>query len=315
MSLWAFAVALASFRPSLSSPAPWEAQLLRARQLSHVCSENQTYGPDGCPYAHTPSYKLYKSRFATLMSRSCSTLSRGRSSLGGAPIVAHAMGRLTGHQLRAGAFRRASQRSREGSSSAEKLERWLQVVEKKMPRPQAVCEIGLNTGLSAIAWLCAFPQAHYIGFDLLRHNITRTTADFLRREFPGRVEIHAGSSVEMVLKLPTLSCDVVSIDGGHYKDVPWHDLRNMRRVSRQPNVVIMDDLRCFWGWCKDPTAWWDLSIASGMLVQHGCELPPGTNGCCDGFCWGSFSARGPAARAARTHARPSHPRRHRRSRA
>ena len=74
---------------------------------------------------------------------------------------------------------------REGGSPLSELESWLRSP-TAAESPQRICEIGLNGGESAAAWLCAFPQASYRGFDLARFNVTLTAAAFLQRAFPGR---------------------------------------------------------------------------------------------------------------------------------
>jgi len=158
-----------------------------------------------------------------------------------------------------------------------------------LQQPQTICEIGLNTGHSALFWLCSFPHAQYHSFDIMRFNVSLRAADFLRRAFPGRFELTAGDT-KVTLKAHVSSsyvqCDVMSIDGDHTLAGASSDLSQMRALARRGkrSIVIMDDLRCGAWWCGPPTAAWHSANASGIVRQAGCEIM----GCCTGWCWGEY---------------------------
>ena len=164
-------------------------------------------------------------------------------------------------------------------------------------KPRRICEVGLNRGESAMAWLCTFPTAHYLGFDLLQYNASVHALKFLKLAFPGRVKIIGGSSAETV-KAHALAkpgtCDVVSVDGGHQFVNAWSDFSYMRLLARDgPHTVVMDDVRCTTWWCKPPTVTWHHFRESGVVRERGCVIA----GCCTGWCWGEFNRSAPQPNA------------------
>jgi hypothetical protein len=114
-------------------------------------------------------------------------------------------------------------KKREGQSPQYQRLQWLAHARDHMThlrRAPVVCEIGLNTGHSALAWLCGYPMARYNSFDLVRYNATRTALPFLDRAFPGRFTITAGSTHSTLKELKATAqpsakvrCDIASIDG------------------------------------------------------------------------------------------------------
>ena len=177
---------------------------------------------------------------------------------------------------------------REGGAPFFELESWLRA---PLEPPRRICEIGLNTGDSAAAWLCAFPDADYIGFDLMQYNSSADAVSWLQATFPGRVVVVAGDTA---VTLPRYahqhpgSCDVLSIDGGHSFHAAFSDLQHFRTLARgDRHVLLMDDVRCTHWWCKPPTAAWHIFRASGTVVERGCAI----DGCCVGWCWGNQNLR------------------------
>mmetsp|Transcript_4973 Transcript_4973/g.16165 ORF Transcript_4973/g.16165 Transcript_4973/m.16165 type:complete len:308 (-) Transcript_4973:66-989(-) len=181
--------------------------------------------------------------------------------------------------------------NREGRSPAYERLHWVSLarehVSHVVARPK-VCEIGLNTGHSALAWLCALPTATYHSFDLVRFDVTRGAIPLLNRSFPGRFELTAGSTHETLPALARAAappyCDVTSIDGDHSYHGALQDLRDMRRLAAPGSFVVMDDLWCAASWCGPPTRAWTTAIHSGWVRQAGCEVL----GCCTGWCWGTW---------------------------
>ena len=244
------------------------------------CGYKKTTLSKGCPFAKVGTSEHTAAVFssAAANARHCS------HSLG--PNIASTLGGVR-HAL-ARALRAHS--AAEGRAPEYELERWAaHPSEGGVQQPQQICEIGLNTGHSALLWLCAFPQARYHSLDLMRFNATVRAAAFLRRAFPGRVDFTAGDTKVTLAALAnarSLQCDVMSIDGDHSFKGASSDLGNMRALARPGgrSVVIMDDLRCGAWWCGGPTAAWHLANASGMVREAGCEVL----GCCTGWCFGEY---------------------------
>jgi hypothetical protein len=185
---------------------------------------------------------------------------------------------------------------KEGSSSLPELHSWITSLTAG-ESPRQICEIGLNSGESAAAWLCAFPSASYVGFDMVRFNATVDADAFLSRAFPGRFRVIPGDTLKTLpayARAHRSTCDVVSIDGGHSFSVAFSDLSYMRLLAREgPHTVVMDDLRCTQWWCKPPTATWHHFVRRGVVVERGCVI----SGCCTGWCWGSFNKTAPQPQA------------------
>ena len=176
---------------------------------------------------------------------------------------------------------------REGAATDVELASWLNVSSGTSPR--TICEIGVNAGDSAVHWLCAHPGATYVGFDLGRFNVTSDADEFLSLAFPGRFRLIRGDAL---LTLPRharehpRSCDVMVVDGGHSMQHAFSDLSYLRVLARHPHkhVLIMDDVRCGQWWCVPPTTVWAYFVRHGVVRETGCLV----DGCCSGWCWGSF---------------------------
>ena len=151
-----------------------------------------------------------------------------------------------------------------------------------------ICEVGLNGGHSALAWLCAHPTAEYVSFDLLERNATEAAAAFLSRAFPGRFRLIAGNTLSTLPRLassPPLGCDVISIDGGHTEEVAWNDLLHLRRHASGARTLIVDDLRCAWWLCNGPTSAWRRAIEANLIAEQSCFVQR----CCRGWCTGRYT--------------------------
>jgi hypothetical protein len=183
---------------------------------------------------------------------------------------------------------------REGMASKAELESWLQVAETFAGEAHTVCEIGLNGGDSAAAWLCSFPRASYVSFDLARFNVTTDAADFLSTAFPGRFTLVRGSTLATLpqyARAHPRSCDIMIVDGGHSLEVGYSDLSYMRMLARDPtrHVVVMDDVRCAAWWCHSPTIAWSYLVQEGVIREEGCL----NDACCSGWCWARYDLTAP----------------------
>jgi hypothetical protein len=198
----------------------------------------------------------------------------------GATSIGEMRRRLRQHMLR-------STGGAEGFAPSYEIQSWLEAASAQ--RPRQICEIGFNTGSSALAWLCTFPGAAYTAFDLMRYNQSREAKEFLLHAFGrDRMKVVAGDTLETLpsyARSHPRSCDVMSVDGGHSLRIAYSDLSNMRLLARSAsNLVVMDDLRCGWGWCVEPTAAWQYLRQAGVLRESGCSVM----GCCSGWCFGEY---------------------------
>lgn len=119
--------------------------------------------------------------------------------------------------------------NREGRSPAYERLHWVSLarehVSHVVARPK-VCEIGLNTGHSALAWLCALPTATYHSFDLVRFDVTRGAIPLLNRSFPGRFELTAEQRRERGSARAHGTCPTRSGCG-----IGWLDARDPARAG------------------------------------------------------------------------------------
>ncbi|KAL1526655.1 hypothetical protein AB1Y20_015359 [Prymnesium parvum] len=163
----------------------------------------------------------------------------------------------------------------EGFAPDFELERWTQLPKEAHLQPKSICEIGLNKGTSAAAWLCSFPDATFLSFDMLRYSISVAASRWLRTAFPGRFDIVKGDTTQSLWKNPRLentTCDVVSIDGGHTVRIASNDLKGMKELASPKHVLLMDDLRCAAKYCRDPTRAWMNAQDSGLVFEEGCQV-------------------------------------------
>tara|TARA_B110000208_G_scaffold137911_1_gene166515 strand:- start:1 stop:1413 length:1413 start_codon:yes stop_codon:yes gene_type:complete len=119
-------------------------------------------------------------------------------------------------------------------------------------RAITVCEVGLNGGHSAAAFLTADPRVVVHSFDIGANAHTAAAVELLRAVFPHRFAYHEGPSSATVpafaLRLAagtaTLGggrCDIVFIDGSHHETDVKADIDAMRTAAACPHLVIFDD--------------------------------------------------------------------------
>ena len=195
-----------------------------------VCSLNLS-AP--CPWIRLP--KIYNPRppHAAFLRRPCLGNAAGAATIGAMLRELDAFQRAASPEM--------GRVSGEGQASYGELESWLGSVVPASARVERICEIGLNRGESAVAWLCTF-SAQYVGFDLAQYNVSLDAARFLRRAFPGRFRLVVGNSIATLPSWAVAhpaSCDVVSVDGGHHFVEALSDLSYARLMARDGAAVVM----------------------------------------------------------------------------
>ena len=149
------------------------------------------------------------------------------------------------------------QRTVEDGTSDLVDERQLYVAIAKLPVVKTICEIGFSAGHSASLWLRANPAAKVIMFDLFQHKYGRHNEEFLRRNgsIHGLVDVDKrlwtinGSSLETVPQFSRdhkdVRCEILSVDGGHFDEVPLQDMLNMKLLANpQFHILLVDDTNC-----------------------------------------------------------------------
>ena len=157
----------------------------------------------------------------------------------------------------------------EGSSSPPQQEYLRHLVRRSNAR--LVGEIGFNAGFSSLAFLSADPGVRVISFDIGQHDVVRHAKEFLDGVYPGRHELVIGDSTLTVPRYaaanPSVSFDLVFIDGGHSYETVAADIVNLRSMSRLGTSVVIDDLTPWLWWGEGPTRAWIQAIREQRIVQ------------------------------------------------
>lgn len=106
-----------------------------------------------------------------------------------------------------------------------------------------VLEIGVNGGHSAYLMLTSNPELEFHGVDICDHSYVRPAVEWLKEEFPGRVFLHPGNSLEVV---PELARRQMRFDGFHVdgaKQTYYHDIVTCQRMVAGPGAaIVVDDM-------------------------------------------------------------------------
>jgi predicted O-methyltransferase YrrM len=157
----------------------------------------------------------------------------------------------------------------EGFSSSELLLHLVQAVHRTNAR--LVGEIGFNTGLSSHAFLTANPDVHVVSFDLNKHGCVKVAKKLIDKKFSGRHTLIYGDSRTTVpafkAQNPNAYFDVVFIDGGHRYEVAKADILNMKPLSTDKTVILLDDLVPWTRYGRGPHRAWTEALADGIAHQ------------------------------------------------
>jgi predicted O-methyltransferase YrrM len=113
----------------------------------------------------------------------------------------------------------------------------------KVLEPKSICEIGVSSGISALAFLQACPTARYVGIDNkfeeeLRGIKLVDRAIELLKSYNAKVVI-ADSLV--LRELPEGPYDMVHVDGCHLKGATMHDVTMAWRACNVGGWIVVDD--------------------------------------------------------------------------
>ena len=84
-----------------------------------------------------------------------------------------------------------------------------------------------------------------ISIDIGAHPYVLTAKTWIDKEWPGRHTLVIGDSTTALPKLmklvPSLSPDLIFIDGGHDAPVPEMDIHNCLQLARPDTWIVVDD--------------------------------------------------------------------------
>ena len=82
-------------------------------------------------------------------------------------------------------------------------------------------------------------------FDINHWRYTEPMANYLKQKHPGRLKTCFGDStqtVPLVAENTIIKCDIAVVDGGHDKDIPMRDIINMKLLSHNETLLLVDDI-------------------------------------------------------------------------
>ena len=149
------------------------------------------------------------------------------------------------------------------------------------------------------------PSLKFVYFDMCQDTRCITAQREIKKKFPNLdITVTAGDSTVTVPKYTqehagTTSCDFISIDGGHFADIPRKDIANMKFLAHDKTIVVIDDV----GLNSDREyervvgkAWFN-AVEGGTIKTEGCSpcmdvsLYPESEKRCN-FCVGRYVLHG-----------------------
>lgn len=113
------------------------------------------------------------------------------------------------------------------------------------PEIKTILETGFHKGLSSAVCLDTRPDIRIVSFDIFWFDYTRKAKLFLDKHYPDRHLLLAGNSVTSIPTFfsmhPDFHPDLVFIDGGHERPVPYMDIYQILRRLKEGTWVIIDD--------------------------------------------------------------------------
>ena len=110
---------------------------------------------------------------------------------------------------------------------------------------QRIVEIGFNAGHSCLLFLLSNPTSTIQVFDLGDHEYTAPCFNYLQGQFPGRLEIIYGDSMNtlpLFIKETRMKYDLFHVDGGHETETARADVLNCSKLAHAGSLVIYDDV-------------------------------------------------------------------------
>lgn len=122
-------------------------------------------------------------------------------------------------------------------------------------RPPKICEIGVGSGIAALAFLKACPDAEYVGVDDCSMKGVESGAPLVDR---AQVNLHGYNAFfvlddsQSLQTIPRGTFDLIHVDGSHLREHARHDVRLAWSVLAPNGYLLIDDAR-------------DTSVAAGVF--------------------------------------------------
>lgn len=139
----------------------------------------------------------------------------------------------------------------EGASISEQVEYFIDLLGKN-PHIKTILEIGFNTGRSAAYFLSSRDDIKVISVDIGIHDYVKDCKNLIDIQFPGRHTLLLGDSKIVLPQLvglqPSITFDMIFIDGDHAEPGPLIDARNCLALATKNTLLVMDDTCLLTGW-------------------------------------------------------------------
>ena len=118
-------------------------------------------------------------------------------------------------------------------------------------------ETGFNLGHSSLSFLNNRKNTKVWSFDSNIHTYTKLGKKFIDKNFPKRHILIYGDSTKTLpqfkKKNKNFSFDLIFIDGGHSYKVCKEDIENMKELSNNKTILVIDDIIPNRPWGRGPT--------------------------------------------------------------
>ena len=134
------------------------------------------------------------------------------------------------------------------------------------PQIKIVGEIGFNAGHSSEVFLTASLQCTVISFDVMKTAYSKIGKQYIDLKYPGRHELVLGDSLvsvrEFSTKNNTLHFDVIFVDGCHFFNWTYNDIKNMQALACPETFLVVDDINY-----PDVAKAWEKCVQEGIVIE------------------------------------------------
>ena len=140
---------------------------------------------------------------------------------------------------------------------------------KKNKWIKKIGETGFNQGHSSASFLNNSKKTKIWSFDSNIHTYTNLGKKFIDMNFPKRHELICGDSTKTLRqfkkKNKNFSFDLIFIDGGHSYRVSKEDIENMKELSNNKKILVIDDILPNRAWGVGPTKALEELVEKGVI--------------------------------------------------
>lgn len=112
-------------------------------------------------------------------------------------------------------------------------------------KPKKIMEIGFNAGHSACVFL-SYEGTTLHTFDRMAYNYSEDAWNVIKKHYGDRVTLVRGDTRDVLKQFfidnPELEFDLIFVDGGHYEDMIYNDIKYTQfKVKKNGGLWLIDD--------------------------------------------------------------------------